>query len=59
MTSWQKISALLAIVTLIFLSGIGISIAELSLKWLLISLLGAILTPGIGFSLKKKLNIQG
>jgi hypothetical protein len=59
MTTWQKISLLMAIVTVIFMAGIGISIAELNITWLLISLLGAILTPGIGFTLKKKLKIQG
>ena len=41
MTTWQKISLLMAIVTVIFMAGIGISIAELNITWLLISLLGA------------------
>ena len=48
MTTWQKISLLMAVVTVIFMAGIGISIAELNITWLLISLLGAILTPEVG-----------
>lgn len=54
MTSWQKISLLLALVSASFLSGIGIFIAEASIIGILVCLFGAIMTPGIGFMLKKR-----
>ncbi|MEW9670392.1 DUF5325 family protein [Ammoniphilus sp. 3BR4] len=54
MTSWQKISLLLALISASFLSGIGIFIAEASLAGILLCLFGAIMTPGIGFMLKKR-----
>jgi hypothetical protein len=56
MTRWQKISLAMAICTALFLSGIGISIAESSIAGILLCLFGSIMTPGIGFMLKKRLN---
>ncbi|HJV46150.1 MAG TPA: DUF5325 family protein [Bacillota bacterium] len=58
MTHWQKISLILAIVSALFLSGIGVSIAEESVAGIVICLLGAVLTPGVGFMLKKRLNVS-
>ncbi|MBP1930173.1 DUF5325 family protein [Ammoniphilus resinae] len=54
MTSWQKVSLVLAILTALFLCGIGIAIAEASMLGIILCIIGTILVPGIGFSLKKR-----
>jgi len=54
MNSWQKISLALALISASFLAGIGIFIAERSLLGILLCLFGAIMTPGLGFMLKKR-----
>lgn len=54
MTNWQKISLTLAFLTALFLSGIGVFIAESSPLGVLGCLFGAIMVPGLGFFLKRK-----
>ena len=54
MNSWQKISLALALISASFLAGIGIFIAEGSVLGILLCLFGAIMTPGLGFMLKKR-----
>ncbi|WP_170145418.1 DUF5325 family protein [Ammoniphilus oxalaticus] len=56
MTQWKKISLVIAIVTTLFLSGIGIFIAEANLAGILICVFGAVVTPGLGFMFRKRLN---
>lgn len=58
MTTWKKVSLVLAIMTALFLSGIGIFIAEQNLVGILLCLVGSILIPGMGFMLKKRFTNQ-
>lgn len=50
----KRISLILAIVTALCLASIGIFIAEESIIGILTALLGAVVTTGIGFTLRKK-----
>ncbi|GAB7389312.1 hypothetical protein BSNK01_31500 [Bacillaceae bacterium] len=50
----QKLSLFLAVLTVLFLIGIGISIGENSVIGALVAAAGAALTVKLGFSLRKK-----
>ena len=58
MKNWKFISLVLALLTALFLCGIGISVAESSLTGILVCLFGAIMMPGFGFMLKKRYKVE-